>query len=173
MVIVLDMGIDTLLLRRKSRRAKNRSTQRLSPDGATSTWRGQRCKDRICLVDASTVNFKRIEICSDTGRRRIHRPYPLRSILLWCCLPGASLTSVQVHPSPSVRADRLKGLKLPWLPEPVMEGWKGTHEDAVDMVLDHPVPLAVHIIAYSHRTDLGHIPMCLCFWVPLVFYSRE
>jgi hypothetical protein len=54
-----------------------------------------------------------------------------------------------------------------------MEGWKGTHEDAVDMVLDHPVPLAVHIIAYSHRTDLGHIPMCLCFWVPLVLYSRE
>jgi hypothetical protein len=73
MVIVLTIGIDTLLMR-KSRRASIRSTQRLSPDGVTSTWKAQRCKDCLCLVNDLTVNFKRIEICSDTGRRRIHRP---------------------------------------------------------------------------------------------------
>lgn len=27
-------------------------------------------------------NFQRIEICSDTGRRRIHRPYPLYTTLV-------------------------------------------------------------------------------------------
>jgi hypothetical protein len=40
----------------------------------------------------------------------------------------------------------------------------------IDMVLEHPVPLAVYIIVYLHicRTDLGHIPMGLGLWLPLL-----